>query len=60
MPDEPPCTSKLSPAAEPRRGTKTLLQTVKKVSQSAGRLDHVRAPRGTGSAWSWWVSAYSA
>ena len=58
MPEEPPCTRKLSPALRPPR-TKTFDQTVKKVSGSAAASVMPR-PSGIGSAWSWWVSAYSA
>ena len=58
MPEEPPCTRKLSPARR-RPRPKTLVQTVKKVSGSAAAAVMPR-PAGTGSAWSWWVSAYSA
>ena len=43
---------------EPPR-PKTLLQTVKKVSQSPAAA-RMSSPAGTGSAWSWWVSANSA
>ena len=58
MPEEPPWTRKLSPAARrPRR--KTFDQTVKKVSGSAA-ASVMAKPAGSGSAWSWWVSAYSA
>ena len=48
MPDEPPCTSSVSPAFSPPRSN-TLCQTVKKVSGSAAGLGQVK-PAGTGSA----------
>jgi hypothetical protein len=58
MPDEPPCTSSVSPARR-RPRSKALCQTVRKVSGMAAASTKV-SPRGTGSAWLSCVGQYSA
>src|SRR5674476_487095 len=57
MPDEPPCTRKLSPLLRPPRST-MLCQTVKKVSGTAAASTIDSPP--TGSAWLSCVRQYSA
>jgi hypothetical protein len=58
MPDEPPWTSKVSPAFK-RPRSNALCQTVKKVSGIAAAATGVR-PSGTGSAWLSCARQYSA
>ena len=58
MPEEPPCTSKVSPAAR-RPRSNTLAQTVKKVSGSAAACS-IDRPAGTGSTWPAGTATYSA
>ncbi len=49
MPDEPPCTSSVSPAFRPPR-SKVLYQTVKNVSGTAA-ASVIGRPAGTGRQW---------
>ena len=58
MPDEPPCTSSVSPLFSPPRSN-TLCQTVKKVSGMAAASVKVK-PAGSGSALLAWTVTYSA
>jgi hypothetical protein len=58
MPDEPPCTSKVSPAASFPRSN-TLCQTVKNVSGIAA-ASIIERLAGTGSTWLAKARQYSA